>query len=229
MQERIRFSHQARDSASLSQDNFWKKFCQVIPAQVIPAGSALFKQGSLAQDIFLIDSGIVKLVCSNENGKETIVGLRSRGSVLGAAAITLDKPLAASAITLNNSAARRLPAAGFIHLARTDPELAWRCFQSQSAEHYQQVDYIARLGNFTAGRRLEHLILQLIDLLEVRIDQKRLRFRLPLTYEEMGALIGVDPTYVCKLMGRLEREGKLKRDRGWLIITDSQKLFTNHE
>lgn len=196
----------------------------MIPAQVYPAGAELFRQGDSAQEVYFIDSGIIKLVCLNEDGGQTIVGLRSRGSILGAAAVMVNKPHSLSAVTLSNCGARCFPAAGFRHLLQTDAEFTRLCFQSHSLEYYEQVANIARLAGVPAQYRFEHLLRQLMRMLELKETQKPLRLKLPLTYEETGALIGVCSTYVCKLMGKLERDGKIKRDKGWLIIPDPQKL-----
>ena len=44
-----------------------------------PAGKELFRQGSAAQSVYLIERGIVKLLHLGEGGKEIIIGLRYPG------------------------------------------------------------------------------------------------------------------------------------------------------
>src|SRR5712691_8679747 len=66
------------------------------------AGFELFRQGRTAQDVYWVQSGLTKLVSLNEDGDETIIGLRSSGWFLGATSAILRKPYPVTATTVTD-------------------------------------------------------------------------------------------------------------------------------
>src|SRR4051794_176586 len=59
---------------------------------ICPPLVQLFQQGMLAQEVYIIESGIVKLIHQDQDGQEMIIGLRTREGVIGAASVMLQKP-----------------------------------------------------------------------------------------------------------------------------------------
>src|SRR5438093_2109670 len=81
----------------------------VFPAhQSYPPGAELFRQGDAAREVFHLGQGLVKLRRTQPDGVEAIVGLRSGGWSLGAAAAVLGKTYATTAVTASRCSVSRL-------------------------------------------------------------------------------------------------------------------------
>jgi CRP-like cAMP-binding protein len=190
-----------------------------------PTATVLFQQGSLPGEVITIERGIVKLIRLDEFGQETIVGLRSRGSVLGAASIIMQRPHPVMVVTMTVCSLRRIPLKLFLELARTDPKLSWYLHQAHSREAYEQVKQMTALRNLSARQRLEQLIRELI-FLQIRSNQaKKIKLNLPLKLFELAQLIGITPEHLSRVLKQVEDEGIIYRAGGCLIVSDCQSLF----
>ena len=193
--------------------------------QVYPAKAVLFNQGELPETVYFLEKGLIKLVHLNPNGQEIIVGLRHPGSFLGVASAILGRQSSASAMTLTTCELHSTPAREFLSVTKGDIDFAWRIQQALSCDHYELTETAARLGSVKTEQRLEWFLWQLVSMLNLDTSQKEIRLQLPITQEEIGALISSNATYVSKLLKKLEKSGILRWDKGWLIITDPQKLY----
>lgn len=202
----------------------WAEIDALAPVQAYPPGVNLYLQGSPPQEVYLIESGLIKLSRFEEDGRELIIDLRFPGWLLGTNSVLLQKMYPATAVTVTRCNMRRIPAGIFEHLVRTNPDLSWRVHQMHSRELYSQVNRVSMLGCLTARQRLEQLLWQLSSL-EPAAPPTQLRIQLPLKGHEIARWIAITPAYLCRLFEQLEADGLLRRNKGWLIIPDPQKLW----
>src|ERR1044071_5343136 len=165
-----------------------------------PPSVELFKQGGMAQEIYFIDSGIVKLVHHDSDGQEMIVGLRTPNWVLGAAPVLLQKPFPTSAQTLTRCCLRRMPMEVFLHLVRSDAEFSWRIHQIHSHEIYEETIHVAQLGRRSARHRLEQLLWQLASTVTSSETQEEMRLQLPLKHWEVAELLAITPQHLSRVL-----------------------------
>jgi CRP-like cAMP-binding protein len=209
-------------SSSISE--FWKELNTLSPAQAYPAGVDLYQQGSPPQEVYLIESGLVKLSRLEEDGQELIVDLRFPGSLVGAHSVLIQKLYPVTAVTLMRCYLRRIPAGIFEHQVKTNTQMSWHVHQMHCHDAYSQVGRVSMLGCLTARHRLEELLWQL-SRFESSSTHKEVRLHLPLKGHEIARWIAVTPAYLCRLFEQLESEAVLERRKGWLIIPDPQKLW----
>jgi DNA-binding HxlR family transcriptional regulator len=60
-------------------------------------------------------------------------------------------------------------------------------------------------------------------------QQNPLRLQLLLKKSEVARLIAVAPQYLSELLRQLENEGILRREKGWLIVLDRERLWHEAE
>lgn len=207
----------------------WEKITGIAPPQLSPPGTELFHQGSPVQDVYFIEHGIVKLIHLEPDGREIIVGLRTPGWMLAAAAVIIDKPHLATGITLSECRLRRVPSAVFRHLLHTDEDFSWLVHQMHSHEVCDQVARLAQLSCESARHRFEQLVWHLLAAAEPDGLKKEMKLALPLKQWEVAQLIAVTPAYLSRIYNELEREGMLHRSNGWVIIHDPQKLWHSND
>jgi CRP/FNR family transcriptional regulator len=190
--------------------------------------TVLFHQGFPAQEAYLIDSGLVKLIRTGNDGEEMILGLRSRGSILGVASMIVQKPYQVTAITLSTCELHRMSLRALFDIAETDPHLNWLLLQAQSREVYEQVGHLAGWLHLSARQRFEQFMWELASSVEPNLEAMNgqpIRLRLPLKLWEVAQFIGVTPEHLSRILKQVEDEGIIHRQDGCLIILDVQGLY----
>ena len=193
------------------------------------SGMNLFRQGSPATDLYLIEKGLVKLVRLTDDAREMIIGLRSRGSALGAASIIVQKPHQVTAVALTDCRLRRVPLQLFLNLARTNPQISWFLLHDHSRKVYDQAAQLVGLRYLTARQRFEQVLWQLGSSIADGCQIRMLRLHLPLKLWEMAQLVGITPEHLSRVLKQAEDEGVVLRDNGFLIIPDLNSLYHSDE
>jgi CRP-like cAMP-binding protein len=178
--------------------------------------TTLFEQNSPSEVVYLLKEGYVKLCRAEECGSGIGVGLRHRGSLLGHAAAILDEQHSATAQTLTDCQVREIPAKLFRHSVRLNPDLSWRLHLLQSREIQNRTVRIASIGGLSARRRLERFLAEALMLQEPAASGPP-RLTPPLRHVDLAAMVAVTPEHLSRLLRRLENDGVILRDRGWLI------------
>ena len=144
----------SKNCTTASEDWSWLE--PLAQAQIFPAGTELFRQGSTPQAVYLVDRGMVKLIHSD--GNDTIVSLAYPGCALGDAATMLGKSHPTTAVTLTLCDLRCLQAAEFTRLIKDDATFSWQMHLVQSRELYKYTTEGSGLRTEFARRRLERLL-----------------------------------------------------------------------
>lgn len=185
----------------------------------------LFAQGSPSCEVFYVERGLVKLIHQSDDGKESIVGLRSKGSLLGAASAIVHEPHTISAITVTRCYLKRIPTDMFLRLAKTDEQFCWRLHQAHSHEVCQQMNQQVALRSLSARQRFEKLLLQFLSSISQNERQTSVKIRLPLKHWEIAQLIGVTPEHLSRVLRQIMLEGAIQKKDGCMIISDIHKLY----
>src|SRR5215469_14819966 len=151
-----------------------------------PSRSELFQQGTPADDVYFIQQGMVKLVWGEGTGKQTIVGLRWDGCLIGVPAVVTGEPCPTSAVTLLPSVMQRISAEKFLQRLQTDPEFAWQIHQIQSREVHEQINWLGEMACGSARSRLSSVFSRLTEVSKVQKEGGHSRFRLPLKQREVA-------------------------------------------
>jgi CRP/FNR family transcriptional regulator len=202
-----------------------KVFELLPPSQQYPVKRALFRQGAEVENLYFIETGLVKLVRSEENGSEMIVNVRNPGWLLGSAAAILGQRFPTTAVTLTPCLLRRLPVKDFHQLMKTNHDFSWYVHCVHSRDILEQTIRLSELGNLSARQRLEHLLWELISALDLRDPRQSERIQLPLKHSEIAQLIAVTPEHVSRVLKQMEAKKFVQRKKGWIIVPDPQKLY----
>ncbi len=194
-----------------------------IARQTYPAGVMILRQGDASSAVYLLDRGIIKKVYGYDNGDEVILNFSGGGCAYGATAAA-EIQVEEAVVTVTKCAVYVLSIGVFKELLTTDAEFRQRLYQALSRELYEQNQRLAQLRFGDARARLENLLWRFIGLLGLDAKQANLKLQLPIQQYEIAAYIDTDPTYVSKLMRRLQNDEVIRRDKGWLIIPEPQRL-----
>ena len=210
-------------SASLDLDSDFSEFGVV---RSYGPGSELLEQGAPTDDVYLIHDGIVKLVWTEPKGKQTILGLRWNGCLLGVpSAITGDaSPM--SAVTLVRSLIRRVTAREFLECLQRRADLGWKVHQIHCREISEHLNSLGELACCSARSRLARIFERFIAAGHAEIEGAKTRIRLPLKQKELAELIGVTPEHLSRILHGLSNDGLVYVRKGWIILPDPHALAT---
>lgn len=172
----------------------------------LTGGDILYREGCMADKLFAVRSGLVKLVAHMPNGRVRILGLHGAGAILG-----LVTP-ASACTTFNHTA-----------VAVTDVEAEWapaiqlRRLRRECAEEYLQLverhceelkhaeRWITEFSADTTTCRIARVIKYLAEL-QRRPDPETVEL---LTCQEMAEVIGVSTESASRVLARFKRLGIL--------------------
>jgi CRP-like cAMP-binding protein len=182
-----------------------------------PHDTVLFEQGSPADCVYLVEEGYVKVSRSEEDGAETVVGLRAAGWLLGEAAALLGEPYDASAVALTDCRVRQIQIREFRDRLRTSSDFSWHVHLLQSRETHEQAVRIASVGGLPTRRRLEDFLADVLASNGLLTHTAPQRLSPPLKHSDVAAIVVTTPEHLSRLLKKLEQEGLIRRDHGWLV------------
>lgn len=216
--------HQLKKELHIMSEYSCAQIARAALPQDYPPGVELFKQEEWPQDVYLIESGLIKLVSVEQNGREMVIGLRSPRWIIGAGSIIINKKHAFSAWTLTPCRLRRIPKETFLRLLRNDHEFAWFFHQMQSYELREHVTRFRESGCLSARDKLENLLSQILSALAPSGSEKNVRLKLPLKHKELAQLLGITPEHLSRVLRGMQKEGVVLKEKGWIHIADVRLL-----
>jgi CRP/FNR family transcriptional regulator len=189
-----------------------------------PSGAGLFHQGDRASEVFFLEAGVVKLVCSGESGRELIADIRFAGSLIGLSAVIRKQPHPIAATTASACRLMRIPEEQFRALLLEDTELNLSVHQILSEEIISQSARIGEIACLNARQRLENFIWRITQHRN-SAPQNESQLQLPLRQWEVAQFLAITPGYLCRLLDELESEEIISRRNGWLIIPINNNLW----
>lgn len=189
-----------------------------------PKGALIFVEGQPCRGLFVLCSGKAKLAASSPSGRSVIVRVASAGEVLGLGAALANRPYEVSAETLEPAEVNLIPREEFLRFLQDFGEVSVRVAQHLGMEllrTHQQLSRIA-LGP-TARAKLASVLLEWGQR-EAAPEVGKLEFRLRLSHEELGALIGSSRETVTRLLNDFRRRGLVKTRGAVVSLPDPDKL-----
>jgi len=194
-----------------------------------PKGVELFSQRRLVDEVLFIHSGWVKLARIDRDGQERILELALAGAWLGTAAVVANEPSPLSAVTCTPTRVTGIPADAFRRSLQHDPALSLQFHQIHARELCRQSGWLLQLSSLTSRQRLERIIRQFIITLHLQASEQGIRINIPLRQRELAQLVAVTPEHLNRLLKVMQDEGVVKRENGWVVIPEIQRLCPDYE
>lgn len=176
----------------------------------LPKHAKLLEEGQMPEGIFVLLRGSVKLFVSLKGGKMLILRVVQSGEVLGLSATMSSKPAEYTAETLSPTQFLYVPRKDFLALLEEHPEICISVVEVLSHQLREAVNMI----HYSSGS--QPAVEKLADLLELwvvengQMTEHGVEFKLPLTQEEIGQMIGVSRETVSRLFAEFEEQGILE-------------------
>jgi CRP/FNR family transcriptional regulator len=179
------------------------KICYYASKRLYQVNEFIFRQDEIADTIYLLMYGVVKLFRVNEDGTETILNFVSPGEIIGYNTFFItDVHNYASCIAVKDSKICCIERGSFEELLMTDPGL-------MKATLFRMSDYLADLNRtflvnktMTAKEKLKSAFLSLGQDHGV-VTENGVRINLKLTQQELADMIGISRGVASNLITEL--------------------------
>lgn len=187
----------------LSQDQIERLGCVFRPTRY-RRSQILFFEGGIAQHVFALHSGLVKIVKSLENGKDRITRVLFPGELFGLEALT-EPTYPLTAVTLRDSeicATGRDELLGFLHV---NPDVALGMVRFLVGEVARVRTQVTDMSFKDARMKVATLLLSLVTL-ETGAPPGPHSFTLPFSRQEISEILELSPETVSRTLSAFRRE-----------------------
>ncbi|HKQ58965.1 MAG TPA: Crp/Fnr family transcriptional regulator [Candidatus Eisenbacteria bacterium] len=190
-----------------------------------PAGHEIFHQGDQADDVFLIEHGLVKILLSNPDGKDWL-DLRSDSCFLAACDVGLSADYQVTAVTVVPSLLARIDGADFRQRLHDDAAFSWKINEQHCQEIRELRLRVFELLFVPADECLLRRMWSVASLTCAEAPDIGTEFDLPLKMEEVAQWVGVTPQTVSRLFkGLTAKKAISRKDRRLTLLRRPSENF----
>lgn len=187
----------------------------------VPAGQVLFREGDSGREMFVIQSGKVRLM-RTIRGHDKLLAELGPGEFFGEMSIINDKPRTATAIIDEDAQLLVLDPKTFEAMIKANTEIAVRMIKKLAKRLDDANAQIENLLLGDANSRIVHLLL--LQARTVEPDAQG-AVHLPLSAGDLAQRTNVEDAKVVEVLERLERSRLvLTAEGGGVVVPDTDKL-----
>ena len=199
-------------SSSMIPDALWQRYGARVAH--LAKGETLFDQGTTATSFHQVQSGRVKMVSFNEQGREFVQGMFTEGQTFGEPPFFNDVPYPAAAIAVVESAVWRCGREGFLRLLAEHPAVHLELTKVLSGRLVYKSMMLAEIAVEEAEHRLATLIKYLRSNDAAGAGQP---YRVPFTRQQLADMTGLRVETVVRTVKAMEQQGALEIAGGKIL------------
>jgi len=161
----------------------------------IPANTVLFQEGDVGDNMFIIQSGRVK-ISKRIRGVEKTLATLEKGEFLGEMAILNDKPRSASAETLEECEMLVIDRKTFDALIRGNAEIAVRFIK-------RLADRLRETNDQMEALMIKDNTSRLVSILAKHVRERKTAGEFAMTIEDLAGLAGIEAAQVRSILEKL--------------------------
>jgi len=171
-------------------------------------GQHIFYVDNIPLGVYCICKGIVKLVKTNNDGKEQILRFAQAGEFLGYRALIADEPLVSTAICLEDTIACFVPRKTFLELLDENPSISKQMLKSLSHDLGVVEDRVQSMAQKSVRERVAETLLFLHATFKSDSTQDDSVISITLPREDIANIVGTATETVIRLLSEF-RAAKL--------------------
>ena len=189
--------------SSLSSEQVSGLACVFRPARY-RKNQILFFEGGVAQHLFALHAGLVKLVKSLENGKDRITAVLFPGQLFGLEALS-NPTYPLTAVTLRDSEICAASGEEVIRFLQSNPEIALGMVRFLVAEVGRVRTQVTDMSFKDARMKVATFLLSLVASDPIP-HNGRVTLTLPLSRQEISEVLEVSPETISRTLAELRRQ-----------------------
>lgn len=189
--------------------------------RTVPAGQVLFREGDSGKEMFVIQSGKVRL-SRTIRGVEKLLAEIGAGEFFGEMSIINDKPRTATAVVLEDAQLLVLDPKTFEAMIKANTEIAVRMIKKLAK---RLDDANAQIENLMLGDANSRIVHALLQMARTSAADPAGPVTLPISAGELAQRTNVEDAKVVEVLERLERSRLVVAGPdGGLQVPDAAKL-----
>ncbi|TVO52270.1 Crp/Fnr family transcriptional regulator [Denitromonas halophila] len=181
----------------------------------IPRGQAVVRAGDPPDYVYFVLTGSLKVLVSDEDGREVILTILGQGELFGEMGIFEEQPRSASVVAVMPSDLVMISKHDFKQLMRDDFDIAWR-IMSNLADRLRNADRkIESLALMDVYGRVAHLLLEMGE----EQDGEMVVVR-KISKQDIAKMIGASREMVSRVMKDLGLQGLIEETPNGIILRD---------
>jgi CRP/FNR family transcriptional regulator, cyclic AMP receptor protein len=177
-------------------------------------GEILWTQGELAEEVFFIEKGWIKVSFVSPNGKEALLALPGEGEFIGVRSLIEEYRRIGSATALGECSLIRITNAAVIRLLRHEPDFAQTLVISVVRQSLRAQRILAEQLTDSSERRLARMLLRLTG---GGATQKSEPVLAQISQADLASMIGTTRARVSHFMNKFRREGFIEYNRNGYV------------
>jgi CRP-like cAMP-binding protein len=187
-------------------------------------GAMVFMRGDPGRDLYIIESGMVKICLTTEDGKEITLAMLGQGEFFGELALLDGEARSSDAVAMETSQCLLLERREFLQFIEERPRVAHRIMEVLSRRLRDNNQLVQDAAFFDVPARLARVILRLADSVGNTADTDGVTIARRLTQAELAGMVGTTRESVNKWLGFYERQGMIERHSGLIKVMQPDAL-----
>lgn len=211
--------------SDLSDDEI-KLLCGCAALKSYKKGDAIISKHEEGDTMFSLLSGRVKVVLTDDEGKEFIVGILTEGDFFGELALLDGKPRSATVVALETTQAVALRRTDFLEQLHHNPEMCVKVMVELANRLRRSNEQIGSLAFLDVCGRLARVLMDMVGD-QVKENKDGMTIKVAYSRTELANLVGTTRETLTRALKTLEVMGYIKIDtpeRGVFSITNFEGL-----
>ncbi|MFC4501395.1 MULTISPECIES: Crp/Fnr family transcriptional regulator [Streptomyces] len=188
-------------------------------------GETLMREGSPADQVILVEDGLVKITAETANGYTSVLAIRGPGELIGELACVDGGHRSATVTALRAGHGVAVPAERFRQLLRRHGALALTVLRSV-ADRLRHSDRLrGEHGAYPAGIRVARVLADLALSHGVPVPGRPGAVTVLVNQRELAGAAGASRESVARTTRGLQRDGQVTVGRGRIVVKDPRALL----
>ena len=189
----------------------------------IPRGTTVMRKGDPATGMVVIMQGSVRVSATSEDGREVMLGMLGPGEVLGEISLLDESDRSADVSAIQDCVLLQVERGDFLRLLRGNNDLCLRLMAVLCGRLRRANTALEDLALLDLPTRLGRLLLRLGQQYGHH-SATGTRIEIKLSQKDLSTLVGASREKVNRQLRLWEQEGRLAKERGYLLLTDPKRF-----
>lgn len=188
--------------------------------KTFPPGTILFREGEQGKEMFVIQTGKVKIF-KEIRGEEQVLAILGPGEFFGEMAILNNKPRSASAIVIEESKMLVIDPKTFEMMVKNNTEIAVRMIKKLAQRLQEADDQIESLMLKDANSKVAHFIARMVEKEGKTVPDGT---KISVKPDDLALKTTVSKEEITEILSRLEKAKLVRLEPDGIVVFDINKL-----
>ncbi|WP_353894123.1 Crp/Fnr family transcriptional regulator [Proteinivorax hydrogeniformans] len=203
---------------------YLSKISSKVNHKTFKKGEVIFMQGDTTQNLYIVNSGKIKIFKDTPSGKEQILYILSDGDTIGELSLLKKETINYSAVAMEKTRVCVLTGHHFQEVITQNPDIIVKVMETVGDRLQKVESLVQSLGTKDVEARLAQTLASLAEEFGT-VNNSGIKLTLPMSREELSNYVGVARETISRKLGVLQDAGLIELiSNKKIIIKDLEKL-----